>query len=125
MATIDDNELTQLRESASRADQLAEENKTLREASEKAALEARQEQARNAVREAFGKDATAFYLAAADRAAESADYDHAAFTAEVTEAAAGAAQDAGTPNLGGGATVASESKTITNEDILAEFGEKA
>ena len=117
MATIDDNELTQLRESASRADQLAEENKTLREASEKAALEARQEQARNAVREAFGKDATAFYLAAADRAAESADYDHAAFTAEVTEAAAGAAQDAGTPNLGTGTPV-TESKTISDEDIL-------
>lgn len=124
MATIDDNELAQLRESASRADQLAEENKMLREDAEKAALEARQEQARNAVREAFGKDAPAFYLAAADRAAESADYDHAAFTEQVTEAAAVAAQDAGTPNLGGGST-ATESKTVTSEDILAELGEKA
>ncbi|WBL18511.1 hypothetical protein [Citricoccus sp. NR2] len=112
------------KELAAERDQLAAENKTLREAAEKAALEARQEQARNAVREAFGKDAPAFYLAAADRAAESADYDHAAFTEQVTEAAAVAAQDAGTPNLGGGST-ATESKTVTSEDILAELGEKA
>lgn len=120
MAHIDDNELTQLRESASRADQLAAENQALKDAADKAALEARQGQARNAVREAFGKDATAFYLAAADRAAESEDYDHAAFTEQVTEAAAKAAQGAGTPNLGGATTgTVTERKTPTADDNIA------
>ena len=69
---------------------------------------------------AFGDDAPEFYLEAARAAAASEDYDHDAFVAKVSEAAAvrRSAEGAGEPNLGNG--VAQES-TVTKrsaEDII-------
>ena len=126
MPEITQEELTQLRENASRADQLEQENKTLRENADKAARQARVERATSAVREAFGADAPAFYVNAAQTAAESADYDHEAFTAMVNEAAAASesANGAGEPS-GVGHTQAVEShatgREYTDTEIAASF----
>lgn len=126
MPEITQEELTQLRENASRATQLEAENKTLREASETAARQARMDRATAAVREAFGADAPAFYVNAAQTAAESADYDHEAFAATVNEAAAAsdAANGAGEPS-GVGHTQAVEShatgREYTDTEIAASF----
>ena len=126
MPEITQEELTQLRENASRATQLEAENKTLREASETAARQARVERATGAVREAFGADAPTFYVTAAETAAAAEDYDHEAFTAMVNEAAAAsdAANGAGEPS-GVGHTQAVEShatgREYTDTEIAASF----
>ena len=126
MPEITQEELTQLRENASRADQLEQENKTLRENADKAARESRVERATSAVREAFGADAPTFYVTAAERAAAAEDYDHEAFTAMVNEAAAGreSANGAGEPS-GVGHTQAVESaptgREYTDAEIAASF----
>lgn len=127
MPEITQEELTQLRENASRADQLEQENKTLRENADKAAREARVERATSAVREAFGADAPTFYVTAAERAAASEDYDHDAFVESIREAAADreAANGAGEVT-GAGHTQAVESKTLSIEEadqaIAEAFG---
>lgn len=125
MPEITQEELTQLRENASRATQLEAENKDLRENADKAAREARVERATGAVREAFGADAPTFYVTAAERAAATEDYNHEAFTAMVNEAAAArdAANGAGEVT-GAGNTTAAEayvrpSDTDRTDDILA------
>ena len=125
MPEITQEELTQLRENASRATQLEAENKTLRENADKAARQARVDRATAAVREAFGADAPSFYVNAAEAAAAAEDYDHEAFTAMVNEAAAArdAANGAGEVT-GAGNTTAAEayvrpSDTDRTDDILA------
>ena len=126
MPEITQEELTQLRENASRATQLEAENKTLRENADKAARQARVERATSAVREAFGADAPTFYVTAAERAAESADYDHDAFVESIREAAADreAANGAGEVT-GAGHTQAVEShatgREYTDTEIAASF----
>ena len=121
MPEITQEELTQLRENASRATQLEAENKDLRENADKAARQARVERATSAVREAFGADAPAFYVTAAEATASTEDYDHEAFTAMVTEAAAAreSANGAGEPS-GVGHTQATETitRSFTDEDTI-------
>lgn len=122
MATIDDKELADLRESAGRVTALETENKELREAADQAAREARKDKALAAVTEAFGKDAPKLYADIAETKAATADYDHDAFVAMVTEAAAAreAANGAGTPSGVGETTGVTESgKTDRTDDILA------
>lgn len=127
MATIDDNELRELQEKAGRVDQLEADIQALREAQETQAAESRREQALTAVHEAFGEDAPAFFVTAAETAAQAEDYDHAAFSATVLEAAtATGANIAGTPHLGtSGQTVTAESRTITTEDTIAALEGRA
>ena len=124
MPEITQEELTQLRENASRATQLEAENKTLRENADKAARGARVERATSAVREAFGADAPAFYVTAAERAAASEDYDHDAFVESIREAAADreAANGAGEVT-GAGHTQAVEAGTKGREYTDAEIAE--
>lgn len=124
MPEITQEELTQLRENASRADQLEQEIKDLRENADKAARQARVDRATAAVREAFGADAPAFYVTAAESAAAGEDYDHEAFTAMVNEAAAAneAANGAGEVT-GAGHTQALESGTEGREYTDAEIAE--
>lgn len=86
---IDEAELTQLRESASRLEALEAEaaERTEREAA--AAREARVEEANKVVREAFGTDETPkLYARVVESAAAAEDFDLEAFRTEVSEAAA-------------------------------------
>lgn len=133
MATtqIEEAELTQLRESASRATALEAELKAEKDARAKDAKERAEEahkhrlaEAKRIVTEAFGEDAPALYTRLAESVATPEDFDADAFRAEVTEAAAKreADQGAGTPRGLGGGTV-TESKTISNDDIVAALGE--
>ncbi|MDI3330696.1 MAG: hypothetical protein QJR09_08170 [Micrococcus sp.] len=126
MATIDDKELAQLREAAGRVTALEDENKTLKEARDADALQARKDKALGAVTEAFGKegkDVPKLYVTAAESAAKAEDYDHDAFTAMVNEAAAALAseQGAGNPTGVGESAPVTESapKTVTDDDIVA------
>lgn len=134
MATIDDQELRELQEKAARVDQLVKENEELKAEIEELkdqlkaqAAESRREQALTAVHEAFGEDAPAFFVTAAETAAQAEDYDHEAFAATVLEAAtATGANIAGTPHLGTvGHTVTTESRTITTEDTIAALEGRA
>lgn len=131
MATIDDKELATLRESASRATALEAERdaalKRAEEAENKAKADAKEHrlaEAKRIVTEAFGEDAPALYTRLAESVAAPEDFDADAFRAEVTEAAAKREADhgAGTPRGLGGGTV-TESKTISNDDIVAALGE--
>lgn len=100
---IDEQELNQLRESAGRADTLAQENTALKEAAEAAAKSVRERalaDARAIVAETFGEQAPAFIVRAAESAATAEDFDPAALRAEVTEAAQAANTDPATPNVG-------------------------
>ncbi|WP_404291571.1 hypothetical protein [Glutamicibacter arilaitensis] len=126
MATIDDKELADLRESASRATALEAELKAEKEARAteaadraKEATANRIDKAKGIVTEAFGKDAPALYTRLAESVATAEDFDADAFRTEVTEAAAKTAADqgAGTPRGLGNGNV-SESKTITDDDII-------
>ena len=126
MATtqIEEAELNQLRESASRVTALetelqAEKEARAKEASERAETERlhRVAEAKRIVTEAFGEDAPALYTRLAESVATPEEFDADAFRTEVQEAAAKAEADkgAGTPRgLGGHVT---ESKTISDEDI--------
>lgn len=126
MATIDNHELEALKEKAGRADELAAENKTLKEAQATQAAQARQARALEAVKTAFGDEAPKFYVTAAETAATNEDYDHDAFKSMVDEAAGHQAQEAGTPNLGGGAGTVTETKSpVTNDDIIATLEGRA
>lgn len=135
MATtqIEEAELTQLRESASRATALEAELKAEKDARAKEAKERAEEarkhrlaEAKRIVTEAFGEDAPALYTRLAESVAAPEDFDADAFRAEVTEAAAKreADQGAGTPRGLGGGTV-TESKTISDTDIVAALNGKA
>lgn len=100
---IDEQELQQLRESASRAETLQAENTALKEAAEAAAKSMRERalaDARAIVAESFGEDAPAFIVRAAEAAAGGEDFDTDVFRTEVTEAAAALTVDPATPNVG-------------------------
>ncbi|MGH3651564.1 hypothetical protein [Glutamicibacter sp.] len=127
MATIDDKELADLRETASRATTAEAELKAEKEARAKEAAERateakdnRVKEAKRIVAEAFGEDAPALYTRLAESAATPEDFDADKFRTEVTEAAAKteADQGAGTPR-GLGTTTVIESKTaVSDEDII-------
>ena len=100
---IDEQELHQLRESASRAETLAQENTALKEAAEAAAKTMRERalaDARAIVAESFGENAPAFIVRAAESAATGEDFDPDTLRTEVTEAAAALTVDPATPSVG-------------------------
>lgn len=125
---IDEQELTALRESASRADQLQKDLESERSERAREAAEARVASAEAAVRGEFGEDAPAFFLESARRAAASEDYDHDAFVAQVKEAAAREASDAGAGEPSGVGTPAPATVTEsgapqrTDLDIIKALG---
>lgn len=121
MATIDDKELAELRESAGRATALEAELNTERAIRADEAKAARKDKAESIVKEAFGDDVPAFFLTAATMLSESADFDAEKFRTEATEAAAKIAADngAGTPRGVGQTSKVLESKTITSESIVS------
>lgn len=126
MVEIDQAEYDALREKARRSDELATELQELQEAQADEAAKTRQARALEAVKTAFGDDAPAFFVTAAETAAAHEDYDHDAFKAMVDEAAGHQAQEAGTPNLGGSTGTVTEAKsTVTNDDIVAAFEGRA
>lgn len=118
MATIDDKELADLRESAGRATAAEAELATERAERAAEAKTARKDKAEAIAKEAFGDDVPAFFLNAATMLAESADFDPDKLRADATEAAAKIAVDhgAGTPR-GLGDTV-TESKTRSDDDVV-------
>lgn len=123
---IDEQELQQLRESASRAETLQAENTALKEAAEAAAKSMRERalaDARAIVAESFGEDAPAFIVRAAEAAATSEGFDTAAFRAEVTEAAAALTVDPATPNVGPYTITVGEAGTarLTDAEIAARI----
>jgi len=133
LTQIEEAELTKLRESAGRVTQLetdlqAEKDARAKEAKERAdeAQKHRLAEAKRIVTEAFGEDAPALYTRLAESVAAPEDFDPEKFRAEVTEAAAKreADQGAGTPRGLGGGTV-TESKTISDEDLIAALHGKA
>lgn len=118
MATIDDKELADLRESAGRATAAEAELKKEREERAAEAKTARKDKAEAIAKEAFGDDVPVFFLNAATMLAESADFDPEKLRADATEAAAKIAVDhgAGTPR-GLGDTI-TESKTRSDDDVV-------
>ena len=121
---IDERELNQLRESAGRAETLAQENTALKEAAEAAAKSVRERalaDARAIVAETFGEQAPAFIVRAAESAATAEDFDPAALRAEVTEAAQAANTDPAAPNVGAAQVTESHEGTVrtyTDEDTI-------
>lgn len=135
MATIDDKELADLRESASRATALEAELKAEKEARAteaddraKEATANRIDKAKGIVTEAFGKDAPALYTRLAESVATVEDFDADKFRTEVTEAAAQRDADNGAGQvrgLGEYKPRATESKKISDEDFIAALHGKA
>ncbi len=133
MATIDDAELVQLQESASRAtalqaerDEIAAERDRLVQEAAESALNERVRSAESAVTTAFGDDVPAFYLESARRAARAEDFNQEAFEAQVNEAAAARESSAGAGRPSGvGETRSVESSsasspvTRTAEDFIS------
>ena len=123
---IDEQELNQLRESAGRAETLAQENTALKEAAEAAAKSVRERalaDARAIVAETFGEQAPAFIVRAAESAATAEDFDPAALRAEVTEAAQAANTDPAAPNVGATTITVGESAgpRLTPAEIAARI----
>ena len=119
MATIDDKELADLRESASRAATAEADLKKEREERALERAQARKDQAAAIVREAFGEDAPAFITESAQALAASEDFDADKLTASVTEAAAKFQSQAGAGRpSGNGAQPVNESRTITDDDTI-------
>lgn len=119
MATIDDKELAALRESASRATTAEAELKKEREERAKESAQSRKDQAASIVREAFGEDAPAFITESAQLMAVAEDFDAKKLTDSVTEAASKFQSQAGAGRpAGNGAQPITESKTITDDDIV-------
>lgn len=120
MATIDDKELAELRESASRATALEAENATLKADNAKSAKEARETQATTIITEAFGAEAPAFFKESALMLAASEDFDAAKLTASAKEAAAAIASQAGAgkPSGNGQAPVA-EARKVSDDDVIS------
>ena len=123
---IDEQELRQLRESASRAETLAQENTALKEAAEAAAKTMRERalaDARAIVAESFGENAPAFIVRAAESAATGEDFDPDTLRTEVTEAAAALTVDPATPTVGAHTTNVGESAgpRLTPAEIAARI----
>lgn len=107
---IDEQELAQLRESASRVSELQTSLETERaaraaetEARESAARQARIDAAKATIKEAYGDEAPVLLISAAESLAAKDDFDASAFRTQVQEslAASESLQGAGTPrNLG-------------------------
>ena len=120
MATIDDKELAELRESASRATTAEAELKKEREERAAEAAQSRRDQAAAIVREAFGEDAPAFVTESAQLMAAAEDFDAKKLTDQVTEAAAKFQSQAGAGRpAGNGAQPITESRTISDEDTIS------
>lgn len=121
---IDEQELSQLRESAGRADTLAQENTQLKEAAEQRETEAREARVTHAetvIHEAYGEDAPAFIVEAAKQAAANDVFDE----AEAREAATALrAAEAGNP-AGVGSVKESGTTKHTDADIVAALTGKA
>lgn len=116
---IDEQELTALRESAGRADTLAQENTQLKADAEQRETEAREARVAHAVqviKEAYGEDAPAFIVEAAKTAAEAGAFDEKA----AREAAATLqAREAGKPaGLGHTNEAATPKHTIKDAGAL-------
>ena len=123
---IDEQELRQLRESASRAETLAQENTALKEAAEAAAKTMRERalaDARAIVAESFGENAPAFIVRAAESAATGEDFDPDTLRTEVTEAAAALTVDPATPSVGAYTITVDESAgpRLTPAEIAARI----
>lgn len=123
MATtqIDEAELQQLRESAGRVTALEAELNTERATRADEAKAARKDKAAGIITEAFGEDAPAFIVEAANVLAEAETFDAEKLRTSVTEAAAKIAADngAGTPRgVGQTANVAESSVEPSDADIL-------
>lgn len=118
---IDEQELTTLRESAGRAETLAQENTALKEAADAAAKAVRERalaDARAIVAENFGGQAPAFIVRAAESAATEDGFNPEAFRAEVTEAAGRLSTDPAAPNVGAHVTETAAGRTYTDEDTI-------
>lgn len=118
---IDEQELTTLRESAGRAETLAQENTALKEAADaaaKAVSERALADARAIVAENFGDQAPAFIVRAAESAATEDGFNPEAFRAEVTEAAGRLSTDPAAPNVGAHVTETAAGRTYTDEDTI-------
>lgn len=122
MATIDDAELQQLREAASRATALEAENSTLKQDNAKLTQDSRTSAAEAIVAEAFGDleaKVTRRSLVTAALAAEAFDAD--ALKATAIEAAAEIRAERGEGNVHGNGTTtapAREAATVADADIL-------
>lgn len=119
---IDEQELNTLRESAGRADTLAQENATLKADAEKRETEAREarvEHAEAVIREAYGQDAPAFIVEAAKTAAEADRFDEkAAREAAATLRAAEAGKPAGLGKVDEAGAQATPKHTIKDAGAL-------
>lgn len=122
---IDEQELTTLRESAGRAETLAQENTALKEAADAAAKAVRERalaDARAIVAENFGGQAPAFIVRAAESAATEDGFDPEAFRAEVTEAAGRLSTDPAAPAVGVTPTVTeSAGRRLSDAEIAARI----
>lgn len=122
--TIDEKELTQLRESSSRAAELEQKLADLEAERAAEAASSRVALAESAVKSAFGEDAPSFYLEAARAAASDESYDHAAFQERVAEAAAERQSKAGSGSPNTGNSHVQESTRVedlprrTSDDII-------
>lgn len=117
--TIEETELAQLREAASRATTAEADLKKEREERALEAAQSRKDQAAAIVREAFGEDAPAFITESAQLMAASEGFDAKKLTDSVTEAAAKFQSQAGAGKpSGNGAQPVTESRTVTDEDTI-------
>jgi len=117
--TIEETELAQLREAASRATTAEADLKKEREERALEAAQARKDQAAAIVREAFGEDAPAFITESAQLVAASEGFDAKKLTDSVAEAAAKFQSQAGAGKpAGNGPAPVTESRTITDEDTI-------
>jgi hypothetical protein len=117
--TIEETELAQLREAASRATTAEADLKKEREERALEAAQARKDQAAAIVREAFGEDAPTFITESAQLLAASEDFDAKKLTDSVAEAAAKFQSQAGAGRpTGNGAQPVTEARTITDEDTI-------
>jgi hypothetical protein len=122
MATIDDAELAQLRESASRATALEAENTTLRTENGELKESGTRAQAEAIVAEAFGDiEAKATRKALVTAAVTAESFNAEALATDAKEAAAeyAVAHGAGKVHGVGTPVTAAEAKTITGSDIVA------
>ena len=128
---IDETELEQLRESASRVQALEAAEAERVERDKTSAKEARVAKASEIIREAFGSEETpALFQRIAESSAAAEDFDLEAFRTEVSEAAAlQSVQDgAGTPRGLGETTdkvVESATKVVSDEDTINALHGKA
>jgi hypothetical protein len=117
--TIEETELAQLREAASRATTAEAELKKERTERASEASQARKDKAASIVREAFGDDAPAFITESAQLMAGAEDFDAAKLADSVTEAAAKFQSQAGAGRPSGiGAQPVTETRTFTDDDTI-------